>query len=56
MIDQADTEEKMSGGYLYVGVIHNQRRRPVYVRLRLLASVATGAAGLQPPRKFWGRV
>jgi hypothetical protein len=35
MIDQDDLEAKMKPRYLYVGVIHNQRRRPVYVRVRL---------------------
>ena len=33
MIDQESLTEKYHGGYLYVGVIHNQRRRPVYVRV-----------------------
>ena len=35
MIDQEDVLRNTSRGYLYVGVIHNQRRRPVYVRVPL---------------------
>ena len=38
LADQSDMEEKCGkGGYLYMGIIHNQRKRPVYVRVKLRA-------------------
>lgn len=37
MADQHDMQEYLGRGYLYMGVIHNQRKRPVYVRVRLKA-------------------
>jgi len=33
--DQEYLEEKFSDGWLYVGVIHNQKKRPVYKRVKL---------------------
>ena len=37
MADQTSMQEKCAGGRLYIGVIHNQRKRPVYKRVRFRA-------------------
>jgi len=34
MADQMDIQEKCAGGLLYIGIIHNQRKRPVYKRVK----------------------
>lgn len=33
LADQRDLHEKSKGGYLYIGVIHNQSKRPVYKKV-----------------------
>lgn len=33
--EQADLQKHYQGGYLYIGIIHNQRKRPVYARVHL---------------------
>jgi hypothetical protein len=37
LANQKDIQGKSAGGYLYLGVIHNQRKRPVYKRIKLNA-------------------
>ena len=37
MADQKSIEEKCIGGHLYIGIIHNQRKRPVYKRVKFKA-------------------
>lgn len=34
MADQKGLQEKSKGGYLYLGIIHNQRKRPIYKRVK----------------------
>ncbi|MFZ3136192.1 MAG: hypothetical protein WA126_02235 [Thermodesulfovibrionales bacterium] len=34
MANQKSIQEKCAGGLLYIGIIHNQRKRPVYKRVR----------------------
>ncbi len=34
MAIQKDIEEKCAGGLLYLGIIHNQRKRPIYKRVK----------------------
>lgn len=35
VVDQADVQRQCQGGYLYMGIIHNQRKRAVYARVHL---------------------
>jgi hypothetical protein len=37
LADQKDITEKSDGGYLYMGVRHNQSNRPIYKRLKINA-------------------
>lgn len=34
MADQQELQNHYSGGYLYLGIIHNQRNRPIYKRVK----------------------
>jgi hypothetical protein len=43
MADQENLQESFKGGFLYIGVIHNQRARPVYVRIHLAETAAATA-------------
>lgn len=38
IVNQASMQKMLKRGYLYIGVYHNQRNRPVYVRVRLKAT------------------
>ena len=33
--DQENIQEGFTGGYLYLGIIHNQRARPIYKRVKI---------------------
>lgn len=35
MTDQDDLKEKFPGGYIYVGIIHNQRAKPIMKRVKI---------------------
>ena len=37
LADQDDIQDKMGKGYLYIGIIHNQKKRPIYTRVKLRA-------------------
>jgi len=37
LADQDDIMKQSGGGYLYIGIIHNQRKRPIYKRIKLNA-------------------
>ncbi|MHB1141536.1 MAG: hypothetical protein ACYC1T_07260 [Sulfuricaulis sp.] len=37
LAEQHDLQQKAGNGYLYIGVIHNQKKRPVYARVRFHA-------------------
>jgi len=37
LADQKDIQEKMGNGYLYIGIIHNQKKHPIYVRVKFRA-------------------
>jgi hypothetical protein len=37
MADQKDIQEKCADGLLYIGIIHNQKKRPVYKRVKFRA-------------------
>ena len=35
LADQDDIQDKAGKGYLYIGIIHNQKKRPIYVRVKI---------------------
>ena len=51
MVDQKGIEELFSGGALYLGVVHNRKKKPIYKRVKLDANQAelTTPDAARPP-------